>query len=106
MARGTKQVLCGTPTEYCTGKLALLSNSLKAKGYRSHQTSEQAFNCYKKGLLAQGYTQIDSRAFQPPGGGPAQVLTKKSRFGGITRRGKEGLRSVPTKRLGGICISK
>lgn len=106
MARGHDIYLCGTPTEYCAGALAQLSNSLKAKGLKSHQTSTEAFNCFKKSLLARGYIQIDSRAFQPPEGGPIHVMTKKSRFGARMRPGKEGIRNMPNKRHGGVCISK
>lgn len=107
MAHGKSIYLCGTPSEYCVGKLALLSNGLKNKGLRSHQTSVEAFNCFKKSLLARGYVQIDSRAFQPPEGGPIHVLTKQSRFGARMRPGKEGTRNNPAgRRGGGVCISK
>lgn len=107
MARGNYIHLCGTPAENCTGKLALLSNGLKSKGLKSHQTTTEAFNCCKKHLLSMGWVQVDSRAFQPPEGGPARILTKKSRFGGRMRPGKEGTRNNPAgRRGGGVCISK
>lgn len=106
MARGHDSYLCGTPLEYCGGRAAILSNSLKNKGLKSHSSSTEAFNCFKKSLLARGYTQVDSRAFQPPDGGPCHVMTKKIRFGARMRPGKEGTRNMPNVRHGGVIISK
>src|SRR6478735_8356039 len=97
--------LCGTLAEYCTGSLTPLNHGLEKLSLKSHSSSEESFKCAKRALLAQGYTQIDSRAFQPPDGGPIRVLTKKARFGGKMRNGKEGTRNMPHKRGGGICYS-
>lgn len=106
MARGKDIFLCGTPNDGCCGKQAILCNSLKNKGLGAHQTSVEAFNCYKKYLLSRGYTVVDSRALQPPDGGPIHILTKKSRFGARMRPGKEGTRNMGSVRHGGVCISK
>lgn len=104
-ARRPYMHLCGVSKEYCTGTLQPLNHSLDKDDLRVHSSSEGAFNCMRNSLLAQGYTQVDARAFQPPGGGPIRVLTKKIRFGGKMRNGKEGTRNMPHKRGGGICFS-
>jgi hypothetical protein len=103
-ARRPYVYLCGVSKEYCTGMLTPLNHSLP-EGTRSHSSTTEAFRCAKNSLLAQGYTQVDARAYQPPGGGPIRVLTKKIRFGGKMRNGKEGTRNMPHKRGGGICFS-
>lgn len=97
--------LCGTPAAYCTGSLTPLNHGLEKEGLRAHSSTDESFKCAKRALLAQGYTQVDSRSFQPPDGGPIRVLTKKIRFGGKMRNGKEGTRNMPHKRGGGICFS-
>lgn len=102
--RGATRYLCGVPPDDCRGSAAILSAGFKAKGYKIHNTSTEAFNCMKQHLLKQGYTQVDSRAFSPPGGGPIRVLTKKSRYGAKMRPGKGG-RNMPSGRTGGIVTS-
>lgn len=97
--------LCGVDREHCTGTLTALNHGLEKLELKVHSSTTESYNCKKHSLLKQGYTQIDSRAFQPPGGGPIQVLTKKIRFGGKMRNGKEGTRVMPHKRGGGICYS-
>jgi len=104
-ARRPYLYLCGTAEEYCTGTLTPLNHSLDKDKIKAHSSTTEAFNCMKHSLLAQGYTQVDARAFRPPDGGPIRVLTKKIRFGGKMRNGKEGTRNMPHKRGGGICFS-
>lgn len=97
--------LCGVSKEYCTGFLAPLNHGLEKENLKAHASTSEAFNCMKHSLLAQGYTQVDSRAFQPPDGGPIRVLTKRIRFGGKLRNGKEGTRNMPNRHNGGIFYS-
>jgi len=80
-----RRYLCGVPREHCRG--ALVTAPHKA-GMKVHGSSTEAFNCMTKYLLKQGYTRVGGREFRPPNGGPIRVLTKKSRFGGALRRGK------------------
>jgi hypothetical protein len=103
-ARRPYMYLCGVSKDLCTGTLTQLNNGMP-DGTKIHSSTTAAFNCAKHSLLAQGYTQVDARAFQPAGGGPIRVLTKKIRFGGKMRNGKEGTRNMPHKRGGGICFS-
>lgn len=97
--------LCGVDETYCTGSLTPLNAGLRKDLPKAHSSTTEAFNCMKNSLLQQGYTQVDSRSFAPPDGGPIRVLTKKIRFGGKMRNGKEGTRNMPHKRGGGICFS-
>ena len=98
--------LCGTPDNSCTGSHAVLWEHIgKTKTHSSH---EEAFACYRRYLVEQGYTPIGSRAYSPPDGGPILVIDKKSRFGGWLRRGKsEGVgrgasRYMPRYRVSGL----
>lgn len=100
----TRLYNCGVPAEACTGSLTTTSKSMGV-GIRTHGSTEAAFNCQRRNLLKLGYTQIGSRDFAAPNGGPVRVLTKKSRYGGELRSGKEGTRSMPAIRYGGIIIS-
>lgn len=86
MSRRIK-ILCGSPDHHCTGAPFVTDQQLRSR--KAHATSEEAFRCYAHHLLLDGYTQIGSREFKPPGGGPVRLLTKKSRFGGNLRGGKE-----------------
>lgn len=58
------------------------------KGLVYSGSKTEAFKCHVRWLKAQGYTQIGSREFRPPDGGPVLVLPKKSKFGGLLRQGK------------------
>ncbi len=98
--RGNK-FLCGTPHARCTGGQSSIANSLK--GAKTHSTSEEAFKCYARYLLAEGYTQLGPREFSK-NGGPIQLLTKKCRFGARCRGGK-GNRYMPEQFNGGTMIS-
>jgi len=97
-------VLCGTPDNECSGGNMRTSNSYRGLR-KAHGSHTEAFNCYKKYLLKQGYEQIGSREFRPPDGGPIRVLTKKSRFGGKMRKGKLGERWMPKDHTSGLIIS-
>jgi hypothetical protein len=102
---GKTVFLCGSPREFCSGGLAQLSNGLKGRGLTGHSSPSEAFKCHAKYLIKIGYTQLSSREFRPPDGGPIRILTKQSRFGAKMRPGK-GMRSMPSKpRTGFSCSS-
>jgi len=83
------KVLCGVPSEHCTGGKYMTDQQLPKKAHPSHG---QAFDCkvnYLTSIL--GYTETESsRTFAPPDGGHNEVLTKRTRFGARLRPGKEG----------------
>ena len=81
-----RKYLCGVNKADCTGDFTML-NSGMGKSMKTHISSEDAFKCYSKWLIRQGYTRIGNREFFKEGN-PILVLTKKCRFGGILRRGK------------------
>jgi hypothetical protein len=80
---------CGTPPDKCTGGPCGVSNGLKKSG-KLHGSPQDAYMCYAKWLVSQGFTQnpMNVREFRDPKGGPTVFLTKKSRFGQKTRGGK------------------
>ncbi len=91
------KVLCGTPREHCIGSLYSTDQDLPKKSHASH---EEAFKCYARYLVkAEGYIRIGPREFRKDGH-PVRVLTKKIRFGGRLRAGKEGSRYMPASRAG------
>lgn len=94
--------MCGVEKDLCTGTATPMNHGM-GQGNKTHTSPESAFSCMRKSLLVQGWTQLGSREFQPPGGGPIRILTKKTRFGGRMRNGKEGTRNQPI-RGGGICF--
>lgn len=97
------RVLCGVPIQDCRGSNYSTDQQLSKKAHSSH---EEAFKCYANYLMnVLGYTQIGSREFRKEGH-PVLVLTKKIRFGGRLRAGKEGTRYMPSSRAGtrGIII--
>ena len=98
--------LCGVPKEKCNGSFVHTNHGLIAgsEGLKSHSSPGAAFNCMKRYLLKQGYTQVGSKEFSPPDGGPVRVLTKKSRYGGALRSGKEGTRHEPYHKRSGVII--
>jgi hypothetical protein len=81
--------MCGVPRDKCCGSLSQGTQGM-GKAINVHSSPVEAFNCYANYLISQGYERIGSREFRPPNGGPIQVLTKKSRFGGMLRSGKTG----------------
>lgn len=99
--KGTYTYLCGVPGDKCSGRMATLNGGLNAKGIREHTSTGDAFKCHRNYLLGKGYTQTGSRSFDPPGGGPGLILTKKCRFGARMRPGKGG-RHMPCIRTGGV----
>jgi hypothetical protein len=99
--KSRKRRLCGVPVHECRGDAGGLSPGLS--GLKSHATAEEAFECYRAWLLRQGYRQIGSREFVPPGIGGIVVLTRKSRFGALLRGGKEG-RHMPALFAGGAIV--
>ena len=95
-------VLCGVPTEHCTGSKYTTDQKLPPKAHGNH---EEAFRCMRRYLIRQGWTQAgSSRDFRPPpnedgsSGGPIRILTKKSRYGARLRLGKLGERFMPEPR--------
>jgi hypothetical protein len=88
-------VLCGVPTEYCTGSKYTTDQNLPSK---AHGDSEEAFRCMRHYLISQGYEPVGSRDFRPLDGGPIRILTKKSHYGSRLRLGKLGERFMPESR--------
>ena len=97
-----KQYLCGTPLDDCTGATGRLSKSI-SQGTKRHSSSDEAFKCYKRHLLKQGYIQRGSREFENPTTHYITVLTKKSKFG-ARLRGRKGTNYGPGDRMGGTII--
>lgn len=112
MASNNYRVFCGVAKAECSGSLLPMSASFK--DMKAHNSVGEAFDCMKASLMSKGYTQLDSRAFVPPDGGPVRVLTKRSRYGARLRPGKRGegggsgviTRHMPMIRHGGVIISK
>ncbi len=98
MHRIPDKFLCGTPAAACGASLVKLNHGLDGRGIKAHGTREQAYDCQRRYLLSQGYKQVGSNAFAAPDEGPILVLSKKSRYGGKLRMGKEGTRNQPDGR--------
>ena len=94
------RVICGVPIDQCTGANVATSSGIHCP--KSHQTHSEAFACKRRYLMGLGYEQIGARAFRSPNGGPVEILTKRSRFGGKLRKGKERSRVMPSQRTGGM----
>lgn len=87
------KVLCGVPKGHCQGGRTTVNHNDAAKAHGSHS---EAFRCMAHYLVKiLGYTRIGSREFINPNDGYVNVLTKKSRYGILLRRGKsaEGMSS-------------
>jgi len=106
---------CGVPAVDCNGSSVTTSFGIRCVR-TAHNSSTEAFKCRTRYLIkVLGYTKegptgpLGAREFCPPDGGPILVLTKKSRFGGVLRRGKGGeqgaSRVMPYKGLGGMISS-
>ena len=94
------RVMCGTPKEHCNGSRLVTDQTFQSN--KCHRSHEEAFRCHARYLVrVLGYTQIGSRDFQAPNGGPVRVLSKKIRFGSKLRLGKEGSRFMPEDREAG-----
>ena len=106
-----KGYFCGTPKRFCGGTAPKVSAMVRKQmddDYRVHSTPEEAFKCYTRYLIKElGYERIGPREFRREGE-PVLVLTKKTRFGRVFRKGKRreqlGKRWVPDKELGGFVI--
>lgn len=94
--------ICGVPDSYCIGSPTNASSGLR-KSHKMHGSPQEAFKCYARYLLGQGYTQVGPREFAAPNGGEIMVLTKKSRFGSMLRGGKAE-RYMPKKQNGGHIV--
>ena len=85
------KVCCGTPAANCTGGVVTMNSGWRGfgldKSAKVHNSNEEAFNCYSHYLQSIGYMRVGSREFETPSG-TILVLTKKSHFGSILRRGK------------------
>jgi hypothetical protein len=78
--------LCGVPNQFCVGSNSAVPNAFK-HNCKLHGSPQEAAKCYARYLVKQGYTQVGSREFAAPNGGPIHVLTKKCRFGSRFRGG-------------------
>ena len=79
------------------------------RSVRCHSTRDQAFRCHAQYLVdVLGYKRVGSREFHKEGS-PIKVLSKRSKFGGVLRRGKAGekggSRVIPKDHLSGIIYS-
>ena len=99
----SKKYLCGTPTAQCIGINTSCSSGMR-NVTKSHNSPQEAFRCYSKYLLRNGYQQIGSREFTT-NEGPIVVLTKKSRFGAKLKSGKGNRMISSREHLGGTIIS-
>ena len=101
---------CGVDKRFCSGSAASGSSGLRH--IRTHSSSEEAFRCMARHLVNdEGYERTGSRTFAPSDGGPILVLDKKSKFGGVLRKGKRGTdtassasRVMSKKRTGGFIL--
>jgi len=100
----SRAIFCGTPIDECTGSTVTLNAMWRPDGAKNnksgklHHDRAQAFKCYCRYLVSQGYTRLGSREFQSPQG-PVLVLDKLSRFGGEFRKGKMGDKSKAGSRF-------
>lgn len=94
--------LCGVPDIYCRG--SRLTSDVQVQHTKVHGSRVEAFNCMARYLINQlGYSRIGPREFFKEGE-PVRVLTKKSRYGGELRKGKE-VRLMPKQFTGGLISS-
>lgn len=91
-------VLCGVPTESCSGGRLVTDQRLPKKCHGNHS---EAFECMVRYLLGERYERIGPREFRPPDGGPIRVLAKRTRYGARLRTGKLGERFMPEDRDAG-----
>ena len=99
--QGIYKHVCGTPKEFCGGSNTNVNHGLGGV-IKTHNSPEDAFVCYKRYLIKQGYTATGSQTFAAPNGGPVLILTKKGRFGAKLRTGKEATRNMSMKHCGVI----
>lgn len=90
-----RKYMCGTPADTCGG--GKMETNM---GWQNvHSSPQDAFKCYRRWLIKQGYTLVGTRELRPPNGGPILVLTKPSHFGGEMRGGKKAQNLSKSKRL-------
>lgn len=95
------RILCGVPKEHCQGGKLVTDQKLSTN--KCHSDRAGAFRCMAHYLTkVLGYTRIGAREFKPPPGsnGYVRVLSKKSRYGGKLRTGKEHTRYMPEEGRG------
>lgn len=90
-----RRYMCGTPAKSCGGGQMETNGGFQ----RVHVSPQEAFKCYRRHLVLEGYELIGSRELRPPGGGPILVLSKPSHFGGELRGGKRAANMGNAKRL-------
>jgi len=89
-------ILCGTPDEHCCGGKLNSDQGLQHK--KCHSNREEAFRCYTKYLVkVLGYKRIGPRDFFKEGE-YVLMVSKKSKFGGYLKTGKELTRYMPDER--------
>lgn len=96
-----RMYLCGVPEQHCVGGTFKVGTGYRGPR-KGHSDRLAAFRCMVRYLKSQGYTQIGPREFAGPNGGPVRVLTKKSRYGGVLRYGKENNRFMHDNGTGTI----
>lgn len=85
----TNRYVCGVPGIHCSGGHVTTDQQINSG--KAHVTPSEAFNCMARYLVRQcGYKRVGGREFDPQDGGPIRVLTKRSRYGGKMKLGKEG----------------
>lgn len=96
---------CGVQKDKCCGSTIQSSHGVPLT--KAHASSEEAFNCKRRSLLADGYEQVGSREFTK-GDGPILLLDRKSKFGGVMKRGKNekgtGKRFMPRLHPSGLIV--
>lgn len=88
-----RRYLCGTPPADCSGSWTHVNFGLtgtKGGSTKTHTDSRDAFGCYRRWLISQGYEERGPREFKSPQDGSILVLEKATRFGGRLRPGKAG----------------
>jgi hypothetical protein len=81
-----RRYLCGVPDKQCEGSNVTINKT----GCKVHASSQEAFKCYCRFLVQEGYIKVGTREFQDPKDGYIRVLTKPSHFGAPLRLGKLG----------------
>lgn len=89
------KVLCGVPSEFCSGGNYVVSSGL-GRSRKVHKDHEEAFKCHSNFLISQGFKKIGIKEFIDPKDNTIRILTRKSKFGGKLRKGKEGSRAMPS----------
>lgn len=95
------RVLCGVPQIHCRG--GHLTTDQVFTTNKCHSSHPEAFKCMRNYLVnVLHFEQVGPREFIEPDSGRIRVLTKKTRFGGHLRTGKEQARYMPKVNRGVI----